>query len=198
MVVGALAAGVLTACGGSDGSDGGASADPSKDKLAQILARGTLVEYFEPDYPPQSMSVEGATRPAGTKCDDNQLTAAEVTGYDNEVPKLVAKELGVEACFVSADLDRGDRPGTGVTAGTSPTAPARSTTDRMERLYMTQPYYAVPNRYFVAKDSAFEKPSDLNGKKIGACAGCSHELYLEASSRSRPSTSSSTSRTRRS
>ena len=143
MVVGVLAAGVLVACGGSDGSDGGASADPSKDKLAQILARGTLVEYFEPDYPPQSMNVEGATRPADTKCDDNQLTAAEVTGYDNEITKLLAKELGVEACFVSPTWTEvtggnwGDRWDIAYGSGSI-------NTDRMERLYMTQPYYAVP------------------------------------------------------
>ena len=55
------------------------------------------------------MSVKGATRPAGTKCAANQLTAPEVTGYDNEVPKLIAKKLGVEPCFVDAVVDRGDR-----------------------------------------------------------------------------------------
>ena len=43
---------------------------------------------------------------------------------------------------------------------------------------MTQPYYAVPNRYFVSKDSSYTTPSDLDGKKIGACTGCSHELFL--------------------
>ena len=41
------------------------SANPQADKLAQILDRGTLVGYAETDYPPQSMLVEGATRPAG-------------------------------------------------------------------------------------------------------------------------------------
>ncbi len=177
VVVGVLAAGVLSACGGSDGSDGGASADPSKDKLAQILSRGTLVEYFEPDYPPQSMNVTGATRLAGTKCDDNQLTAAEVTGYDNEITKLLAKELGVEACFVSPTWTEvtggnwGDRWDIAYGSGSI-------NTDRMERLYMTQPYYAVPNRYFVAQGSSFQTPSDLDGKTIGSCASCSHELYL--------------------
>ena len=44
---------------------------------------------------------------------------------------------------------------------------------------MTQPYYAVPNRYFVAKSSPYQTPGDLDGKRIGACTGCSHELYLK-------------------
>ena len=48
----------------------------------------------------------------------------------------------------------------------------------MQRLWMTQPYYAVPNFYFVAEDAPYQEPSDLDGKRIGACASCSHELYL--------------------
>ncbi len=39
----------LAGCGG--GSDDGAAGDPVTDKLAQILAQGTLVGFFEPDYP---------------------------------------------------------------------------------------------------------------------------------------------------
>jgi polar amino acid transport system substrate-binding protein len=143
-----------------------------------VLARGTLIEYFEPDYPPQSIGVEGARRPADTKCAPNQLSAAEVTGYDNEVTKLLAKELGVEACFVSP-------PWTEVTAGNwgdrwdIAYGSGSINADRMERLYMTQPYYAVPNRYFVAAGSPYRRPSDLDGKRIGSCADCSHESYLK-------------------
>lgn len=163
-----------TACGG--GSSDGAG-DSKTDKLAQILARGTLVEYFEQDYPPQSINVEGATRPTDTKCSENQLTAAEVTGYDNEIAKLIAAELGVEACFVSPSWTEvtagnwGDRWDVAYGSGSI-------NSDRMDRLYMTQPYYAVPNRYFVAKASPYETATDLAGKRIGACTGCSHELYL--------------------
>ena len=71
--------------------------------------------------------------------------------------------------------------------------------DRMQRLYMTQPYYAVPNMFFVAKDSAYRKPADLNGKEIGACADCSQELYLKRRARDPGRRRrASTSRTRRS
>src|SRR5688500_3510047 len=85
----------LAACGGP--SDEGAG-DPATDKLAQIQARGTLIAFFEPDYAPQSLAVEGARRPAETNCNDAQLTGAEVTGYDIEVTKLVAEALEVEPC----------------------------------------------------------------------------------------------------
>ena len=165
---------VLAGCGGS-GDDGG---DPSTDKLAQIGARGTLIGFFEPDYAPQSLAVAGATRPADTKCNDAQLTGAEVTGYDVEVTKLVAQELEVEPCFVSP-------PWTEVTSGNwgdrwdIAYGSGAITADRMERLYMTQPYYATANRYFVRKDSAFQRPSDLDGKRIGACVSCSQEAYLK-------------------
>jgi polar amino acid transport system substrate-binding protein len=184
LVCAILAAAALPGCGSEDsGEPGGPSgrastSGPADDKLAQILARGTLVEYFEHDYPPQSMRVKGATRPADTKCVDNQLTAAEVTGYDNEVPKLIAKELGVEACFVEPTW-------TEVTAGNWSDrwdiayGSGSINEDRMQRLYMTQPYYAVPNGYFVAKSSKYRHASDLDGKTIGACADCSHELYLK-------------------
>jgi polar amino acid transport system substrate-binding protein len=183
--LGLVAVLMLVAAGcGSEDSDkpekaaSAATADPSKDKLAQIQARGTLVEYFEDDYPPQSMRIKGATRPAGTKCAPNQLTAAEVEGYDNDVPKLIAKELGVEACFVEPTWTEvtagnwGDRWDIAYGSGSI-------NEDRMQRLYMTQPYYAVPNGYFVAKGSKYRHASDLDGKRIGSCADCSHELYLK-------------------
>jgi polar amino acid transport system substrate-binding protein len=183
LVCATVAAVALPACGSDDsgkseGASGRAStAGAADDKLAQILARGTLVEYFEDDYPPQSMKVKGATRPADTKCADNQLTATEVTGYDNEVPKLIAKELGVEPCFVEPTW-------TEVTAGNWSDrwdiayGSGSINEDRMQRLYMTQPYYAVPNGYFVMKRSRYRHATDLDSKTIGACSGCSHELYL--------------------
>ena len=170
-------------CGGDDaaqkpGEAATQGADAATDKLAQIRARGTLVGYHEADYPPQSMDVAGAERPAATKCSENQLTANQVTGFDSETTKLVAKGLGVEACFATPSWTEvtsgnwGDRWDIAYGSGSI-------NADRMQRLYMTQPYYAVPNYYFVAPDSAARHASDLDGKRIGACASCSHELYLK-------------------
>lgn len=163
-----------TACGGSDGDAGG---DPSTDKLAQIQARGTLIGFFEPDYAPQSLAADGA-RPADTKCGSDQLTGPQVTGYDIEVTKIVAERLGVEPCFVSP-------PWTEVTAGNwgdrwdIAFGSGAITADRMERLTMTQPYYATDNRYFVQKTSPFQTPRDLDGKRVGVCVSCSQEAYLK-------------------
>ena len=100
-----------------------------------------------------------------------------MTGFDNEMSKLVAADLGVETCFVLPNWTEatagnwGDRLDIVYGSGSI-------NEDRMERLWMTQPYYAVPNYYFLAEDSHYETASDLDGKRIGACASCSHELYL--------------------
>lgn len=175
-LVAALALAGASGCG-SSGSGSEATGDPATDKLAQVLARGTLVGFFEPDYPPQSLRVENAQRPADTKCAANQLTTAEVTGYDTVTMRLVAEKLGVEACFATPTWTEviagnwGDRLDIAYASGSI-------NADRMQRLYMTQPYYAVPNFYFVAADSPAKDAADLEGKRIGACAGCSHEAYL--------------------
>ncbi len=151
--------------------------DPNTDKLAQILDRGTLVLSTDPAYPPQSFAVEDAERATDTRCSPDQLTAPEITGYDAETGKLVAEALGVEPCFVVPTWTEitggnwGDR--WDITYGSG-----SINEDRMERLWMTQPYYAVPNSYFVAVDSPYQEPSDLDGMQVGACASCSHEFYL--------------------
>ena len=169
--------GTETGSGGKTRLATGATGDPSTDKLAQILARGTLVGYFEPEFQPQSFAVEVATRPADTKCAEDQLTAAEVDGYDIQTTVLIAEALGVEACFVTPTW-------TEVTAGNWGDrfdlvyGSGSVNSDRMERLWMTQPYYAVPVSYFVREDSPYQSPSDLDGKKIGTCASCTQELYL--------------------
>lgn len=179
VVVLSLAA-VACSSASSDEASGGATTaagDPTTDQLAQILDRGTLVAYWYPDYPPVSYEIEGAERPADTKCNADQRAGAELTGYDVETSKLVADRLGVEACFVKVDWTEvvagnwGDRFDIAYGSGSI-------NEDRMERLWMTQPYFAVPNSYYVAEDSPYQQMSDLDGKEIGACAGCSHELYL--------------------
>jgi len=153
------------------------SLDPSTDKLAQVQERGTLVLWTDLEYAPQSFAVEGATRLAGTRCSPNEKTAPEVSGYDAETGKLVAAALGVEPCFIATPFDSmiagswGDRYDVAWGSGAL-------TVDRMERLYVTQPYYSTVASFFVHADSPVTEPSALAGKEIGACAGCTHELYL--------------------
>ena len=154
------------------------AADPARDKLASILARGTLVLSTDPEYPPQSSLVAGATRAAETACAPNQLTAAEVEGYDADTGKLVAERLGVEACFVTP-------PWSEITAGNWADrwdiawGSGALTAERMTRLYVTQPYYSTPHSFFVPTASTVQDAAELSGRQVGACAGCTHELYLK-------------------
>ena len=176
---------LCTACGsgGSGGSAAGAvvggstTGDPATDKLAQVLARGTLVMFTDPNYPPSSMAVQGAKRPADTKCLANQLTGAQITGYDAETSKAVAKALGVEPCFVQPSW-------TEVTAGSWDDrwdiawGSGAIDQDRMTRLYVTQPNYTTPASVYVRKDSTYHHLSELGGTSLGACSGCTMEQYL--------------------
>ena len=151
--------------------------DPTADKLAQVIDRGSLVLSTDTVYPPQSFGVEGATRLADTKCAANLLTGPEVDGYDVETGKQVAASLGVEPCFIVPSWTEitggnwGDRWDVAWGSGAI-------NADRMTRLYMTQPYYSDDQRFYVRADSDYRKISDLDGKVIGACASCTHELYL--------------------
>jgi polar amino acid transport system substrate-binding protein len=191
MSIVALSAAVAAGCGSSSGSgstpsDAAAtsgttaiepSGDASTDKLAQVLARGTLVLFTDPKYPPQSFAVKGATRAANTKCAANQLTAPEMKGYDADTGKAVARKMGVEPCFVTPSWTEvtagnwGDRwdlaYGSGAVA-----------LDRMNVLYMTQPYYTTPANFFVPTGSTATSAKDLSRRKVGACAGCTMEEYL--------------------
>jgi polar amino acid transport system substrate-binding protein len=168
-------------CGSGDRESSSAAtkqaADPATDKLAQIRSRGTLILFTDPAYPPQSFKVKSAQRPATTKCAPNELTAAEISGYDADTGKLVAKALGVEPCFVAPSWTEvtagnwGDRWDLAYGSGAIDF-------DRMDVLYMTQPYYSTPANFFVPASSKAKAPSDLSGKKVGACAGCTMEKYL--------------------
>ena len=157
---------------------GAKSPATASDKLAEVLARGTLIVSTDPAYPPQSMLVEGGKRADQTKCASDQHTASELTGFDIDTAVEIAKKLGVEACFVTPDwtlitggnwADRWD-----LSVGSMTITP-----ERMEKLLFTQPYYTTPAAFFVHKDNTtYTQPSDLSGKKIGACSGCTYDFYL--------------------
>ncbi|HEX3001597.1 MAG TPA: transporter substrate-binding domain-containing protein [Methanoregula sp.] len=149
------------------------------DKLDDILARGKLVIATDAAYPPNSELKAGANRSEPTKCARNEYTAREFTGYNIAVAVEVANRLGVEPCFVTPArteiisgswADRWD-----IHIGSLAITP-----ERMKVMYFTQPYYAGPVSLFVNKNNkTYAKPGDLSGKKIGVCAGCILERYLE-------------------
>lgn len=167
----------LAACGddssGSD-SDGDAAAsgdgvcattEASGDLLADICDRGEIVVSTDPAYPPQSSLDE---------------TTGEYVGFDIDVATEIAQRLGVEITWETPSWDI-------LTAGSwndrwdMSVGSMTPTNDRQQVLDFTDPYYYTPAVALVHEDntSVQDLSSDLDGKKIGVCSGCSYESYLD-------------------
>ena len=171
---------VLTACGAQAPATTQAPPAPTAttDLLSTIQARGTLVVSSDPAYPPQSALKANPQRTPNTKCSTDQKTLGELEGFDIDVSAAIAKNLGVEPCFVTPDwnlITAGNWAGRwDISVGSMTITPERAKT-----LYFAQPYYTTPAALFVYKDNTtYTKPSDLNGKKIGTCGGCTYENFL--------------------
>lgn len=170
------------AASGNDGGDGAESTEAAgKDKLAQIMERGTLIISTDPGYPPQSELKADGVRDENTKCTADQHTASEFEGFDIGVAVAIAEELGVEPCFITPDWDVITAGGWAdrwdISVGSMTILPSR-----MESLYFTQPYYATPAAFFVhSSNTSFASPADLSGATVGLCGGCTYEYYLDQS-----------------
>ena len=158
-----------------------ATAVPStrRDKLAEIMARSTLVIATDADYAPQSKLLPNSTPDPDSKCSPAQYTASQMTGFDVDVAREVALQLGVEPCFVTP-------PWSQLVAGNwgdnwdIHVGSVAITFERMKVLYFTQPYYATPSVVLVhADNNTLKMPEDLSGKRIGVCVGCTFEAYLK-------------------
>ena len=149
------------------------------DKLAEILARGTLIIATDANYEPQSRLLPDRSPDPNTKCRSTQYTASQMTGFDIEVAREVARRLGVEPCFVTPPWNQlvaghwGDNWDIHVGS-------VAITYDRMKDLYFSQPYYATPTVLLLHKENAsYHQAEDLSGKRIGVCVGCTFEAYLD-------------------
>lgn len=169
MVVGVLAALLLTACGG-----GGTQAD---DLLGAIKERGYIVVSTDPNYAPQSfLNTEGA-RPGDTKCPSDVLTTAEMQGFDVDVAIALGDGLGVETCFATPSWDT-------ITAGSwadkwdVSVGSMTVTTARQEALDFSVPYYYTPAVVAIRADAGFTSIADLDGQALCAGASTTYELWL--------------------
>ena len=155
-----------------------AAAPAGGDLLADIMQRGVLRISTDPAYPPQSELVPTAQPSADSKCSGDERQAVEFKGFDIDTAVEIAKRLGVEPCFVTPDwtlITGGSWSGRwDLSVGSMTITP-----ERMQKLYFSQPYYTTPAAFFVHKDNTtFTQPSDLSGKKVGACTGCTYDAYL--------------------
>ncbi len=152
-----------------------------KDKLSQILKRGKIIVATHPESQPRSQIIKNAPRKSDTLCFSNEYTLDEFYGYDIDVARIVAERLGVEPCFVTPawyEIIGGrwaDRWDVAI-------ASLSITSERMESLYYARPYISEPAIFYVHEDNErYRRPADLSGKRIGTCAGCIFEYYLEGS-----------------
>ena len=159
MVASALVALVMAigvaACGGDD---------TSSDLLTSIEDKGTLTVSTDPAYPPQS---------------ELNKDTGEYEGFDIDVATEIAKRLGVDIAWEAPSWETiiaGNWSGRWDASVGSMTI----TPERAEVLYFTPAYYFTPAAIAVHQDNTtINGVDDLDGKKIGACAGCTYDLFLQ-------------------
>lgn len=168
---------VAAACGGGEeggatGATGGAGEgvcatvdQNAGDLLARICEDGVIRVSTDPAYPPQSSL--------------NEQTG-EFEGFDIDVATEIANRLGVDVAWETPSWDL-------ITAGgwndrwDMSVGSMTPTSERQKVLHFTQPYYYTPAVVVVHADntSVQDLSTDLDGKRIGVCSGCTYEFYLE-------------------
>ena len=136
------------------------------DLLAEICTNGEIRVSTDPAYPPQS---------------ELNPETGEYEGFDIDVANEIADRLGVEVAWETPDWEV-------LTAGSwndrwdMSVGSMTPTNDRQEVLNFTEPYAYVPAVIVVHEDSAAtDVATDLDGAKIGFCASCTYEFFVDKS-----------------
>ncbi|HVQ88848.1 MAG TPA: transporter substrate-binding domain-containing protein [Actinomycetes bacterium] len=167
----------LAACGnddsgGTDTTTPAAGADTvcstvdtsGTDLLAQVCKEGVITVSTDPAYPPQSSL---------------NLETNELEGFDIDVATEIANRLGVDIAWEEPSWDvitSGGWHGRWDMSVGSMTV----TKDRAKVLNFTPAYYYTPASIAVNKDNTTitDTSTDLDGKKIGVCSGCTYDYFL--------------------
>ena len=162
LAVAALAAGLMTGCGGDEESKAG---EPAEDtSLEDIKEAGVMRVGMCPEYPPfESLTEDG-----------------DIEGFDADLAAAIAEKLGVEVEFVNtpyegliAGLQNGDFDI--IMSGMSP----EEADGAEETLCVTDNYYAV-SEVILTMDSSIKSKEDLEGKTIySAGKGATPEYALQ-------------------
>ena len=136
------------------------------DLLADICSKGEIRVSTDPAYPPQS---------------ELNPETGSYEGFDIDVANEIANRLGVQVGWETPDWEV-------LTAGSwndrwdMSVGSMTPTNDRQEVLNFTEPYSYVPAVVVVPEDSTVsDVTTDLDGKKIGVCADCTYQFFLEKS-----------------
>lgn len=169
LVTAMVAALVLTACG--------SSAPQADNLLDAIKQRGYVVISTDPNYEPQSFLNTEGERPADTKCPGDNLTTAEMQGFDVDVAKAIGDGLGVETCFATPDWDI-------ITAGSwadkwdISVGSMTITTARQKVLDFSVPYYFAPAVIAVRADAGITSMADLEGQALCVGSATTYDQWL--------------------
>jgi polar amino acid transport system substrate-binding protein len=170
---------VAAACGEDEGEGGGgetggggtaegvcADVDTAAgDLLAQICENGVIRVSTDPAYPPQSYLNEDT---------------GEYEGFDIDVATEIATRLGVDVAWEAPSWDLiiagGWNDRWDMSVGSMTVTP-----ERAEVLWFSPAYYYTPASVAVHTDntSVQDLTTDLDGKKIGVCAGCTYDSFLQ-------------------
>jgi polar amino acid transport system substrate-binding protein len=154
------------------------AAPAASDLLGEIKARGTIRISTDPNYAPQSVLVAGASRAANTKCGANELTSAELEGFDIDTAVEIAERLGVEPCFVTPGWDT-------ITAGNwagqwdISVGSMTITKPRQEALWFSPGYYFTPAQLAVTEGSGIDSVEDIAGQPVCVGTATTYESYLK-------------------
>ena len=154
---------------GDNGSDDTvcATTDAADDLLADICSKGVLTVSTDPAYPPQSKYLPKEDK---------------YVGFDIDVATEIADRLGVDVAWTTPSWDV-------ITAGgwngrwDMSVGSMTPTNDRQQVLHFTPPYYYTPAVVVVheANTTVTDVATDLDGKRIGVCSGCTYEQFLDKS-----------------
>lgn len=158
----------LMACSNDDSTDPVESEEIEENNvetetsaLDDIIEKGTIVLGTSADYPPFEFH---------TIIDGKD----EIVGFDIEIAKYIANELGVELEIKDMDFD--NLLG-GLSTGMLDMVIASMNPDPDRDANFTDIYYDATHSILVAKDSEYEVTSidDLAGKKVGVQIGTTQE-----------------------
>lgn len=160
VVAGVLSLGTLVGCSGTTGDevvDGGNETNiESSSKDDNVIVMGTNAAF-----PPFE-----------------EIKGTEVVGFDVEIAKLIAEDLGKE--LVIEDMEFGQLLGAVNTGKIDFVAAGMTATEeRATQVDFSQPYFQSKQVIIVKEDDASIKTAeDLVGKKVGVQLGTTGDLYV--------------------
>ncbi len=148
---------VVVACG-DDGGDAAAEFD--------TITSGTLTVCTDAPYPP--MEFEDPDNPG------------EYTGFDIELMRNIAENLGLELAVVNVGFDP-ITSGLAMESGECDIAAASITItpERAENIAFTDGYFSGDQSLLVLADSGFASLEDLAGQSIAVQTGTTGEIYAQ-------------------